>query len=139
MTIMLDLNVLLDVLQKREPHFQCSAELLDLVAKGTIHGFVPAHGITTIHYIVAKYADRAKGDEAVDWLLAHTQVIPAAREHFLRARALNLPDFEDGVVAALAESSHCDYVASRNTADFTKSPVPTLTPEELLTVFADEQ
>ncbi len=30
MKIMIDLNVLLDVVQKRQPHYQASAQLLDL-------------------------------------------------------------------------------------------------------------
>ena len=132
MIVMLDLNVLLDVIQKREPHFPASAELLDLVAKGEIRGCVPGHGVTTIHYIVAKYADVCKADQAVDWLLARTTVTAAGKEHFLRARGLPMPDFEDAVVAALAESFGCDYIASRNIADFANSPVSPLTPGELL-------
>jgi hypothetical protein len=43
-----------------------------------------------------------------------------------------MADFEDALVAALAESSRCDWVISRNIADFAGSPVPALTPEELL-------
>lgn len=138
MIVMLDLNVLLDVIQKREPHFHASAKLLDLVATGAIEGCVPALGVTTIHYIVTKYADRHKADQAVDWLLAQTTVASPGKEHFLRARALSMPDFEDAVVAALAESGNCDYVASRNATDFADSPVPTLTPEELLAQLAQQ-
>jgi len=138
MIVMLDLNVLLDVIQKREPHFHASAKLLDLVATGAIEGYVAAHGVTTIHYIVTKYADRDKADQAVDWLLAQTTVVSPGKEHFLRARALSMPDFEDAVVAALAESSNCDCVASRNATDFDDSPVPALTPEELLAQLAEQ-
>jgi len=136
MTVMLDLNVLLDVIQKREPHFHASAQLLDLVATSAIDGCVPGHGITTIHYIVTKYSDRHKADRAVDWLLARTAVVSVGKEHFLRARALAMPDFEDAVVVALAEACSCDYVASRNTTDFADSPVPVLTPGELLAQLA---
>ena len=132
MTVMLDLNVLLDVIQEREPHVGASAALLGLVADQTVGGRVPAHALTTIHYIVAKYADQAKADGAVDWLLARTSITPANRESFLRARALSLTDFEDAVVAALAEETRCDYIASRNVEDFAGSPVPAVTPEELL-------
>ncbi len=58
--------------------------------------------------------------------------MPAAAEQFLRARGLPVADFEDAVVAALAESARCDYVISRNVAGFNDSPVPALTPEEFL-------
>ena len=139
MTVMLDINVLLDVIQKRQPHFPASAALLELIAKGTIKGCVPAHAVTTVHYIVTKYADRAKADRAVDWLLARTSVVPAGRDEFRRARSLPLSDFEDAVVVAVAEVSCCEYVISRNVSDFTGSPVPALTPEELLVQLADRQ
>jgi predicted nucleic acid-binding protein len=132
MTVMLDLNVLLDVIQKRQPHFPASAQVLDRVARGEIRGCVPAHAVTTIHYIVARHAGRAKAEQAVDWVLAKTTVVPVAAEQFLRARCLAFPDFEDAVVAALAEASHCECVVSRNAADFATCPVPALTPEELL-------
>lgn len=129
---MLDLNVLLDVIQKRPPHFVSSAEVLDRVARGEIKGCVPAHAITTIHYIVARYAGRGKADQAIDWILARTRVVPAAGEQFMRARWLAVPDFEDAVVAVLADVAHCDCVVSRNIAHFAGSPVPAFTPEEFL-------
>jgi predicted nucleic acid-binding protein len=137
MKVMLDLNVLLDVIQKRQAHFRASAELLDRVARGAVQGCTAAHAVTTIHYIVAKHAGSVQADAAVDWLLAWTAVLPAGREHFLRARALALPDFEDAVVAALAEAARCDYVATRNVTDYRGSPVPALTPEELLALLAE--
>jgi len=131
-TVMLDLNVLLDVIQKREPHFRASCELLDLVARGAVKACVPAHAVPTIHYIVARCADKDKAGRAVDWILARTAVGPADAKSFLRARALSASDFEDAVVAALAEAARCDYVISRNVTDFDGGPVPALTPEEFL-------
>lgn len=54
MKIMLDLNVLLDVFQRRVPHFKYSSMVVKEVLKHTVHGFLPAHGLTTIHYILTK-------------------------------------------------------------------------------------
>jgi predicted nucleic acid-binding protein len=137
MQIMIDLNVLLDVIQKREPHYLASGRILGLAAKREISGHIPAHALTTIHYIVAKYAGHAKADQTIDWLLSTLKVIPAGQMEFLRARSLNVPDFEDAVVASLAESGHCQYIVSRNTDDFTNSRVPAVTPEEFLVLLAE--
>lgn len=41
-----------------------------------------------------------------------------------------MPDFEDAVVAASA--SDCQFIVTRNVADFTGSPVPVITPAALL-------
>ena len=48
MKIMLDLNVLLDVFQKREPHYDASAQVLDF-ALANNNGCVAAHALTTLH------------------------------------------------------------------------------------------
>lgn len=137
MQIMIDLNVLLDVIQKREPHFAASGKVLGLAAKRQIFGHIPAHALTTIHYIVAKYAGQTKAGQTIDWLLSTLKVIPAGQKEFLRARGLNMSDFEDAVVASLAETGHCQYIVSRNTGDFKNSRIPVLTPEEFLALMAE--
>jgi len=40
----------------------------------------------------------------VDWLLAHFGIAAADATAFRRARPLAIPDFEDSVVASLAEA-----------------------------------
>lgn len=55
MRIMLDLNVLLDYFQKRQPDYQHSAIVLSEVLKRNVDGIVPAHGLTTIYYLVTKH------------------------------------------------------------------------------------
>ncbi|SEL05361.1 PIN domain-containing protein [Ectothiorhodospira marina] len=72
--IMLDLNVLLDVLQKREPHYRVSAAVLEKLLRGDEVGALSAHAATTVYYLVARYADRAAADRAMSWLLKHLHV-----------------------------------------------------------------
>jgi hypothetical protein len=132
MRLMLDLNVLLDVVQRREPFYAASAAVLSLVVGGKAVGWVPGHAVTTIHYLISRYEGQARADEVVDWLLAHVEVAPQEKVQVLRARNLGLQDFEDAVVASAAEASGCDLVVTRNVADFRGSPVPAVTPEELL-------
>jgi predicted nucleic acid-binding protein len=131
MKVLVDLNVLLDVIQRREPHYLHSAALLSRVADGALEAAVPGHALTTIHYVVSRYEDTATADLAVDWILSRFQVVPEDRSTFLRARALDLADFEDAVVASAAEVCRCDCIATRNVDDFRGSPVAALTPEEL--------
>lgn len=130
--ILVDLNVLLDVVQKREPHYPSSAALLEEVIHRRNQGALSAHAVTTIHYIVNRYQNRDTANSAVDWLLRYFQVAPVGREELLRARALGFEDFEDAVVAAAAESIGCTAIVTRNIRDFAASPVGALTPEEYL-------
>jgi len=54
--LLLDLNILLDVVLDRTEAAKAS-RIWALLEAGRGQGFVPAHGFTTIHYLVA----RAKG------------------------------------------------------------------------------
>lgn len=130
--ILVDLNVVLDVIQKREPHFGASATVLSRVVSGTVAGALPAHAVTTIHYLVGRHQPREVADSAVDWLLRYFAIVAVGRDQFLRARALGWEDFEAAVVAAGAESSGCSAIVTRNVKDFAGSPVDALTPQEWL-------
>ncbi len=129
---MIDLNVVLDVLQRREPFYDASARVLSKVVKGKASGCLPAHALTTIHYIVRRHGDLKDADDAIDWLLANLAVVPQDSEVFTRARSFSFADFEDAALASAAQASRCDQIVTRNVADFANSPVPAFTPEELL-------
>jgi len=76
MKLMIDLNLLLDVFQKRQPHYNASAQVLDFALKNNC-GCVAAHAITTLHYLVTRYADRRQANELTDWLLKNFTIAPA--------------------------------------------------------------
>lgn len=130
--IILDINVLLDVVQRRQPHYHASAAVLDLVIRKKVSGALPAHAVTTIHFIVSRYQSRDTASRLIEWLLARFAIAAVRKAELIRAQALGWEDFEDGVVAAAAESSGCKAIITRNVRDFRNSPVPAVTPEEYL-------
>ncbi|MBV8200030.1 MAG: PIN domain-containing protein [Acidobacteria bacterium] len=132
MKVMLDLNVLLDVVQRREPFYAASAGVLTRAVESTDAACLASHSLTTLHYIVTKYAGRKRGDILVDWVLAHLEIVPQDRVQFVRARSLGCDDFEDAALASAAEAAGCEVIITRNLADFARSPVPAVTPEEFL-------
>jgi len=126
------LNVVLDVVQKREPHYAASAAVLACVVTGQCQGALPAHAVTTLYYLVVRYQNKKKAGETVSWLLRYFDIAPVGHEELLRAHALQWPDFEDAVVAVSAAAACCDWIVTRNLRDFADSPVPAVTPEEFL-------
>jgi hypothetical protein len=135
---MFDLNVLLDLVQRREPHYRASALALSQVVERATRGVFPCHGVTTLHYLVARHSGRARADELVDWLLRRFVIGPAGDPELRRARQLPLPDFEHAVVCAIAEATACEAIVTRNLGDFAASPVRALSPEEFLFALAQE-
>jgi len=67
--VLLDLNVILDVLQRRQPFFETSARVLALAEKGVIEGSMSAHSITTLFYLYAKAQSDAEARVAIADLL----------------------------------------------------------------------
>jgi len=132
MKALLDLNVLLDVIQNRQPHYADSARVLSAARSGEFDALIPFHAVTTIFYLVERAQDTATANKTVDWLLQHFNVPIADKGTLLHARKLKLKDFEDAVVASVAAREVCDYIISRNSADFSDSPVEAISPAEFL-------
>ncbi|MCW8828616.1 MAG: PIN domain-containing protein [Gammaproteobacteria bacterium] len=130
--ILIDLNVILDVVQRRKPHYRASAAVLDEVVSERVSATLPAHAVTTLHYLVSRYNNRRAADKVVDWLLRYFAVAETGKSDFIRAMGLSWQDYEDAVVAIAADVRGCSCIVTRNVKDFTGSPVPALTPEEFL-------
>ena len=132
MKITVDLNVLLDVAQNRQPHYAASEEVLHRARLGEYTAVLPGHAITTLHYLIEKHSGITAANETIDGLLADFAVQPVDTANFLRARQLPLKDFEDAIVVVMAEATSSRYLVTRNVADFVGAPVSVLTPTEFL-------
>ncbi len=108
------------------------ASVVSAVLNRQIAGVVSAHAITTLHYLMAKYANKAQANSLVDWLLAHFEISAIDTVTLIAARQLPFSDFEDAVVAAAARNAGCAVIITRNTADFSGSPVPAEEPTAFL-------
>lgn len=128
----MDINVILDVVLGREPWVQQAARLLSAVEEGRAQGYVAAHTITTIHYIVAREKGRQVAARAVTDLLRVVRVVPIADADFQQALVLGLKDFEDAVQVAAALQIGADCLVTRNGKDFAAAPVEIRTPGEVL-------
>lgn len=53
-TVLVNINILLDVIQKREPFIETSAGLLSSIESGKVKGFIDSHSITTLFYLIKK-------------------------------------------------------------------------------------
>ena len=130
--VLVDLNVILDVLQRREPFYEMSASVLASVEASRITGWVAAHSLTTLFYLLSKHESADRARVALTELLNLLSVAPV--DHAVIEQALNLPyqDFEDAVQMMAAVRVGADYVITRNPQDYRQGPLPALLPAELL-------
>jgi predicted nucleic acid-binding protein len=129
---LIDLNVILDVLQRREPFYDMSARVLAAAETGVLEGWVAAHSLTTLFHLLAKYQSAEQARVALTDLLTFLSL--AAVDHIVIEQALNLPypDFEDAVQMMAAVKSGARYLVSRNVRDYGMGPLPVIQPAELV-------
>lgn len=130
--VLIDLNVVLDVLQRREPFYDASAQLLALAETGQIEGLIAVHSVTTLFYLVAKNHSSVAAHATLTSILQFLKV--AAIDHNTIERALNLSykDFEDAVQMVVAVQSKADFLVTRNLKDYQPSLIPVIQPIDLL-------
>jgi predicted nucleic acid-binding protein len=128
MKLLVDVNVVLDVLLERHPHVDASAALWAAVERRAVEGFVSAHGVTTVFYLVARHRDARLARRVVSDLVSVFGIAPVDAQVIRRALDLAWADFEDAVCAAAAEASACDAVVTRDPRGFVDPPVPVLDP-----------
>lgn len=138
LALLMDTNVVLDVILAREPWAADAVRLLDTIERGGARGFVAAHAVTTVHYVVAKASDRTTANTAVADLLEVLTVVETGAAEFHRALAMGLGDFEDAVQAAACLTAGADHLVTRNARDFKGAPVSTRTPGEVLALLSNQ-
>ena len=131
-TILVDIDIVLDVLAKREPFFASSARLWAEVEGGHTRAYLAAHSITTIFYLVAKARGKDFAKSCISDLLSVFR-IAAVKESTLRlALESKIVDFEDAVQYAAAKEMAAEFIISRNIGDYKKSEIPATTPDLFL-------
>jgi predicted nucleic acid-binding protein len=131
MNILIDTNVLLDILLKREPHFSGAYEALKKALDNNDACMISAAAITDIYYVLQKgLQDREKARESLAALLKLVNIADVTALDIQTALTLSMPDFEDAVVSSVAARYTADYIMTRYTKDFNDSPVPVITPEQ---------
>ena len=136
MRVLIDVNVLLDVLADREPFADDAATILSAIERGQLEGFVAAHTVTTLYFLLNRAVGRARTRKAVADLLRLLTVVPVDEDRLLQALAMKWPDFEDAVQAACGSKAEVDYLVTRNQGDFKRAALEVISPAELVAILS---
>jgi predicted nucleic acid-binding protein len=127
--VLYDINVLLDVLLKREQFLADSASALDAVGQGQVEGYIAGHAVTTLFYLLQRELGMAKSRQVLAGLLTKMRVAPVTDAGIRQALNNSFKDFEDGVTYAAAQEAEVSVIVTRNVNDFTKGIIPAVLPE----------
>ena len=131
-TVLIDIHILLDVLQKREQFYEASARLLASVEIGKVRGLVAAHSITTLFYLIRKDRSVADARATITNLLQFIEIAPIDQSTIKQALNLDYRDFEDAVQIISAVQCKVDYLITRNDKDYRPALLPILQPVDFL-------
>ena len=134
LSVLFDLNVILDVLQWREPFYGASARALACAETGSVEGWVAAHSLPTLFYLLGRHGSAGQARVAISELLSFLSVATVDQAVIEQALYLPYKDFEDAVQMIAAVGTGANYLVTRNVRDFRSGPLPVLLPAELLTL-----
>ena len=133
MHVLIDTNVILDVLEKREPFYRASNDVLSLCASKKIHGFIAFHSVSNIFYILRKRYSAEERRHLLHGILKFLPVANVNHENVQHALERDdFSDFEDCLQDECAAQNHAEYIITRNTNDFSTSNIPAITPSDML-------
>jgi predicted nucleic acid-binding protein len=130
--VLVDTNVVLDVLLAREPWASEAQPVYAARDEGRVELCLLASTVTDVYYIVRKQAGQEKARKSVATCLQVYTILAVTREVIEHALARMGVDFEDDVQIAAADMEQVAYLMTRNVTDFAASPIPALTPPEMV-------
>lgn len=133
MRILIDTNVILDILQKREPFFADSYRALRKAIENDAECLISASAATDIFCMLRKSLGSAQqAKEQIEQLAQLVSFADVQGMDIHTALMRAMPDFEDAVVDAVAERNGASYILTRNIKDFAGSAVPAILPSDFL-------
>lgn len=136
MSVLLDLNILLDLFLEREPWRGEAGAIWQANHEGRITAHLASFSVPTLYYIIQKQLGDDPARRAVDRCLVSLSIIATSRFTIENTFVLNGPDFEDDLQIAAAKDAGLDAIVTRDLGGFIHSPVQPLSPGELLTLIA---
>ena len=140
MLILIDTNVLLDVIARREPYVIFSEKVIDLCRQEIINGAIAGHSVLNAMYVLRKNFTLTERKEIFLSLCEFLYVESVDFGKIVQAlKDDDFSDFEDCLQMQCALSLHADYIVTRNVKDFAASEIPAITPEKFLKLLEEQE
>ena len=139
MRILLDTNVIVDYLLRREEFFDCAKKIVELCKNSSVSGAVSSQAVADTFYILRKDFSVAERKALLLRVCKIFRVEAVTEDKILFALTdENFSDFEDCLQVQCAKSFRADYIVTRNVKDFAASEIPAVTPEDFCKNLTEE-
>jgi len=137
MRALLDTNVIVDVLQRREPWFSDGKKIFYAIANKQIIGCITAKEAADIHYFSRKQFTGqknvdAKARQVMAKLYALFELIDTLAIDCQNAIAIENNDYEDAIMIESATRAGLDCIITRNPDHFKTAAISVYSPAEFV-------
>ena len=130
--ILVDTNVVLDLLGKRESFLKEAQELFTLGDKGKVKLFVSALTFANTYYILSQQLKISSARKVLRQFKVLVEVVPIDDKVIELALDSEFKDFEDAIQYYSAIENGVRIIITRNQKDFKHSKIPVLSAKEYL-------
>ncbi|MEA3496668.1 MAG: PIN domain-containing protein [Bacteroidota bacterium] len=131
--LFIDTNIIIDLLSRRKPFYDESAELFSLADQKIIELNISSLTIANTSYTLLRQTDSKRAKEILRKLRLIVNILPLDGK--IIDVALNddsFTDFEDGLQYFTAIENNQDLIITRNLKDFKASKLPVMTARQFL-------
>ena len=132
MIIVIDNNIALDALLRRQPFSEAAERILEACADTHI-GCLSVNSLTDIFYVLRKFIEASSAKKTIYKLMELLEIISLNDEDCINALSLPVDDFEDALAVICGEKIGADYIVTRDSEFLSiNSSIPIVSPEKLL-------
>lgn len=130
--VLIDTNVLLDHLAKREGFYQDAATIFSLVEEGCLIGIVSSLSIVNCAYVLPKHYNSKDVLEKIRDMLHMFTISNIDASVLKQAVSISPYDYEDAVQYLSARPYRPDLIITRDKRGFNDFEIPVMTPAEFV-------
>jgi predicted nucleic acid-binding protein len=135
MRVLVDTNVVLDYIAKREPYAAQAYKIVKMCTDREIDGCIAAHTVLNLFFILRKEMSVAERKATIRKLCLAFDVVGVDVLKIMSALENDsFDDFEDCIQYECAMDFGSDYLITRNVPDFTGSSIKAITPGDFLAI-----
>ena len=130
--VLVDTNIVLDLLKRREQFYQDAQELFTLADLNLVKLYVSSLTIANTHYLLSREYDSQTARKIIIRFKILVTVLPIDDKILELALISDFKDFEDAIQYYSATLNNLESIITRNKKDFKNSKLPIFTAFEFL-------
>jgi predicted nucleic acid-binding protein len=128
--LFVDTDIVLDLLQERQPHYPSAAGLFTLADRQKLTLHVSSLSFTNLNYVLRKSMTTAEARKTLSRLKVLVKVLAVDNKIIELALASSFNDFEDAVQHYTATENKINNLITRNLKDYKKASINVMTADE---------